>query len=100
MAELVAVAVETASTREELLDERRRLQALVDVNRELVSSLEMQRLLPLISECVTRVQHRLNPRIKHARCNRRGESAQLLASQKLWTLLLERLLRQGLLDPD
>jgi hypothetical protein len=38
-----------------LLEERRRLQALVDVNRELVSSLEMQRLLPLISECVTRV---------------------------------------------
>jgi len=55
VAELVAVAVETASTREELLDERRRLQAMVDVNRELVSSLEMQHLLPLISECVTRV---------------------------------------------
>ncbi len=30
-------------------------QALVDVNRTLVSSLEMQSLLPLISECVTRV---------------------------------------------
>jgi formate hydrogenlyase transcriptional activator len=55
VAELVAVAVETASTREELLDERRRLQALVDVNRELVSSLEMHQLLPLISQCVTRV---------------------------------------------
>ena len=55
VAELVAVAVETASAHEELLDERRRLQALVDVNRELVTSLEMQHLLPLISECVTRV---------------------------------------------
>jgi formate hydrogenlyase transcriptional activator len=55
VAELVAIAVETALTKNALLEERRRLQALVDVNRELVSSLEMQRLLPLISECVTRV---------------------------------------------
>lgn len=55
VAELVAIAVETALTKDALLEERRRLQALVDVNRELVSSLEMQRLLPLISECVTRV---------------------------------------------
>ena len=55
VAELVAIAVEAALTRDALLEERRRLQALVDVNRELVSSLEMQRLLPLISECVTRV---------------------------------------------
>jgi len=55
VAELVAIAVEAALTRDALLEERRRLQALVDVNRELVSSLEMHRLLPLISECVTRV---------------------------------------------
>jgi formate hydrogenlyase transcriptional activator len=55
VAELVAIAVETAITKDALLEERRRLQALVDVNRELVSSLEMQHLLPLISECVTRV---------------------------------------------
>jgi formate hydrogenlyase transcriptional activator len=55
VAELVAMAVEAALTKEALLEERRRLQALVDVNRELVSSLEIHRLLPLISECVTRV---------------------------------------------
>jgi len=49
------MAVETSINRDAPLEERRRLQTLVDVNRELVSSLEMQRLLPLISECVTRV---------------------------------------------
>ena len=51
----MAIAVETALTKDALLEERSRLQALVDVNRELVSSLEMQRLLPLISRCLTRV---------------------------------------------
>ena len=55
VAELVAIAVETALTKDALLEERRRLQALVNVNRELVSSLEIEHLLPLISECVTRV---------------------------------------------
>ena len=55
IAELVALAVENAVTRDALREEKERLQALVDVNRTLVSSLEMQRLLPLISECVTRV---------------------------------------------
>jgi formate hydrogenlyase transcriptional activator len=55
VAELVAVAVENTLTREALQGEKRRLQALLDVNRTLASSLEMQRLLPLISECVTRV---------------------------------------------
>jgi hypothetical protein len=53
--ELVALAVENTMTREALQGEKLRLQALLDVNRTLASSLEMQRLLPLISECVTRV---------------------------------------------
>jgi formate hydrogenlyase transcriptional activator len=53
--ELVALAVENTMTREALQGEKQRLRALVDVNRTLASSLEMQRLLPLISECVTRV---------------------------------------------
>ena len=53
--ELVALAVENTMTRDALQGEKQRLQALVDVNRTLASSLEMQRLLPLISECVTRV---------------------------------------------
>jgi formate hydrogenlyase transcriptional activator len=53
--ELAALAVENALTRAALLDEKRRLQTLVDINRTLASSLEMQSLLPLISECVTRV---------------------------------------------
>jgi formate hydrogenlyase transcriptional activator len=55
VAELIALAVENTLTREALHEEKQRLQALVDVNRTLASSLEMQRSLPLISECVTRV---------------------------------------------
>lgn len=55
VAEMVALAVENTLIREALQGEKKRLQALVDVNRTLASSLEMQRLLPLISECVTRV---------------------------------------------
>jgi formate hydrogenlyase transcriptional activator len=38
-----------------LQSEKERLRALVEVNRTLVSSLEMRRVLPLISDCVTRV---------------------------------------------
>ena len=53
--ELVALAVENTTTRDALKCEKQRLQALVEVNRTLASSLEVQRLLPLISECVTRV---------------------------------------------
>ncbi len=53
--ELVALAVENAVTRDALREEKERLHALVDANQTLVSSLEMQRLLPLISECVTRL---------------------------------------------
>jgi formate hydrogenlyase transcriptional activator len=53
--ELAALAVENTMTRDALQGEKQRLQALVDVNRTLASSLEVQRLLPLISECVTRV---------------------------------------------
>jgi formate hydrogenlyase transcriptional activator len=55
VAELAAVAVENTMNREDLHDEKQRLQALVDVNRTLASNLEIQRLLPLISECVDRV---------------------------------------------
>jgi formate hydrogenlyase transcriptional activator len=55
VAELAAVAVENVLTHEALDGEKQRLQALVDVNRTIASSLEMQSLLPLISECVTRV---------------------------------------------
>ena len=55
IAELAALAVENALTRTALLEEKQRLQTLVDINRTLASSLEMQNLLALISECVTRV---------------------------------------------
>jgi formate hydrogenlyase transcriptional activator len=55
IAGLVALTVENAITRDALREEKQRLQALVDVNRTWFSSLEMQTLLPLISECVTRV---------------------------------------------
>ena len=55
VAELVALAIENASTREALQEEKDRLRALVEINRTLASRLEVQGLLPLISECVTRV---------------------------------------------
>lgn len=55
IAELVALAIENASTREALQEEKDRLRALVGINRTLASRLEVQNLLPLISECVTRV---------------------------------------------
>src|ERR1700746_8467 len=55
VAELVALAIENASTREALQEEKDRLRALVEINRTLASPLEVQSLLPLISECVTRV---------------------------------------------
>jgi formate hydrogenlyase transcriptional activator len=55
VAELVALAIENAFTREALQEEKDRLRALVEINRTLASRLEVQSLLPLISECVTRV---------------------------------------------
>ena len=55
VAELVALAIENASTREALQEEKDRLRVLVEINRTLASRLEVQSLLPLISECVTRV---------------------------------------------
>src|SRR5215468_5527153 len=51
--ELVALAVENLANRDAWVGEKRRLQAWLDVNRTLVSGLEVPRLLPLISECVT-----------------------------------------------
>ena len=55
MAELTAMAVDNALAHKALYEERERLRALVEINRTLGSSLEMRRLLPLISECVTRI---------------------------------------------
>jgi formate hydrogenlyase transcriptional activator len=55
VAELVALAIENASTHKALQEEKDRLRALVEINRTLASRLEVQSLLPLISECVTRV---------------------------------------------
>ncbi|MGC2196335.1 MAG: sigma 54-interacting transcriptional regulator [Terriglobales bacterium] len=55
VAELVAVAVENTLIREAMRGGKQRLQALVDVNRTLASSLEMQHLLPLISGCMSQV---------------------------------------------
>jgi formate hydrogenlyase transcriptional activator len=55
VAELIALVIENAATREALREEKDRLRALVDINRTLASRLEVQSLLPLISECVTRV---------------------------------------------
>lgn len=55
VAELVALAIDNTVVREALGWEKSRLQALVKVNRTLVSSLEIKNLLPLISECVTQL---------------------------------------------
>jgi formate hydrogenlyase transcriptional activator len=55
VAELVSVAIDNTMARSELETEKSRLQALVKVNRTLASSLEMQNLLPIISECVTQL---------------------------------------------
>jgi formate hydrogenlyase transcriptional activator len=55
VAELVAMAIDNTMSRRALQSEKSRLQVLVDVNRTLASSLEMRSLLPIISECVTRV---------------------------------------------
>jgi formate hydrogenlyase transcriptional activator len=55
VAELAALAIDNTMSREALQSEKSRLQALVKVNRTLASSLEMQNLLPMISECVTQL---------------------------------------------
>ena len=55
VAELVAVFINSTAAREDLESEKSRLQALVKANRTLASSLEMQNLLPIISECVNQL---------------------------------------------
>jgi len=55
VAKLTALAADNSIAQKELVEEKERLRALVGVNRTLASSLEMRRLLPLISGCVTRV---------------------------------------------
>jgi formate hydrogenlyase transcriptional activator len=55
VAELIALAADNSLAQRALVEEKERLRALVGVNRTLASSLEMRRLLPLISGCVTRV---------------------------------------------
>ena len=55
VAELVALAVENALTRLALEAEKERLQMLLEVNRTLVSSLEVHNLLPAISDSLHKV---------------------------------------------
>jgi formate hydrogenlyase transcriptional activator len=55
VAELIAITVDNSLAHKALAEEREHLRALVEVSQTLASSLEMRQLLPLISECVTRV---------------------------------------------
>jgi formate hydrogenlyase transcriptional activator len=55
IAELVALTVDSSLSRKALDEEKERLRALLEVHRTLTSTLEMRRILPMISECVTRV---------------------------------------------
>ena len=55
IAELVALAVENAQTREALESEKEHLRAMVEVNRSLVSSLDVNHLFPVILEAVGKV---------------------------------------------
>ena len=55
IAELVAMAVENAQTRDALEAEKEHLRAMVEVNRSLVSSLDINHLLPVILEAVSKV---------------------------------------------
>ncbi len=55
VAELAALAIENSLTRQALEEERERLHTLVEVNRSLVSNLDMESLLPTISSSVSRV---------------------------------------------
>jgi len=55
IAGLVALAVENAQTREALEAEKEHLRAMVEVNRNLVSSLDVNHLFPVILEAVSKV---------------------------------------------
>lgn len=55
VAELVALAVENSLTRQALHDEKERLQTLLEINRALVSSLDLKRLCSTILESLRRV---------------------------------------------
>jgi formate hydrogenlyase transcriptional activator len=55
VAEMVALAIENSLTREALEEEKERLQTLVEVNKTLVSNLEIEALLPTISGSINRV---------------------------------------------
>jgi formate hydrogenlyase transcriptional activator len=55
VAELVAVAVENALTREALQQEKDRLQMLLEVNTTLVSNRELEQLFPAISMFMRRM---------------------------------------------
>ena len=55
VAGLAALAIENSLTRQVLEEERERLHALLDVNRSLVSNLDIESLLPNISSIVSRV---------------------------------------------
>jgi formate hydrogenlyase transcriptional activator len=55
VAELAALAIENSLTRRALEEEKERLHALIDVNKTLVSNLEIEALLPTISASISHV---------------------------------------------
>ena len=57
VAELVGLALENALTHRELQAEKSRLRALLEVNQALISSLELEKFLPGVSESLRRVMN-------------------------------------------
>lgn len=57
VAKLVAVAVESALTREALVREKERLHMLLEVNNTLVTNRDLQKLFPVISGFIRRMVH-------------------------------------------
>jgi formate hydrogenlyase transcriptional activator len=55
VAELAALAIENSLSRQALEEEKQRLYALIEVNRHLISNLDIEALLPSISASLSRV---------------------------------------------
>jgi len=80
VAELTALAVENVLTRQALHEEKDRLQTLVEVNRTLVSNLDMQKLFAVIAGSISRVVPHQFASVALYDAERQGAEAWLLTS--------------------
>ncbi len=80
VAELTALAVENVLTRQALHEEKDRLQTLVEVNRTLVSNLDMQKLFGVIADSISRVVPHQFASVALYDQERQGAEAWLLTS--------------------